>query len=500
MRALVLSFGMVSGPAVAGVLVATLGPGGAIAIDAATFAASAVALSRLRPEVVERAAAAAPAFLDELREGFAEIRQRAWVRGFLVVLFVYSVVVLPSIFVLGPVLAEEELGGVGAWAVITAAFGIGSIAGDLLILRCKPARPLLWSALGFTVASSQALIIGSGLPVGAIAGLEALTGVAVSAGFGLWETTLQEQIPEHAISRVSSVDHLVSIGLMPIGLTLAGPVAEVIGLHETLLLETAIGLPVAACLLLVPGVRTIRRGRVGARGRRPGARLALRGPDAVELHGGVDALELALADEGPVEAAGVPERLAGRVVGHDGARAGDPRDPAREVHGPPEPVARPGDRGPRGDADPQLREVLALRLRGGQERVGGRDDGRGVRRDEQHGVPDALDEAHGRLDDLGGELPEPLRDPLELVGRELLAQAGEADEVREGHGDLPRAGQRARLALVRGDDLLAHGVVQVDAEHLLHERARQGDEAVGHRRRRPARAASPRPPGRSPSP
>ncbi len=265
LRALVASFGMVSGPAAAGVLVALLGPGGALAVDAATFAASALALARLRPAVAARATDDAAAFLDQLRAGFAEIRRRPWVQGFLVVLCVYSVVVLPAIFVLGPVLAERELGGVRAWAVITAAFGLGSITGDLLILRFKPRRPLLWSGIGFTVASAQALIIGSGLPVAGIAALEAVTGVAVAAGWGLWETTLQEQIPEHAISRVSSYDYLVSVGAMPIGLTLAGPVAEVIGLHETLVLQTAIGLPVALAVLLVPGVRTLRTGFKKAR-------------------------------------------------------------------------------------------------------------------------------------------------------------------------------------------------------------------------------------------
>jgi predicted MFS family arabinose efflux permease len=265
MRALVLSFGMVTGPAIAGVLVATIGPGGAIAIDAATFAASSVALARLRPGALARLEADRTAsMLADLRAGFAEIRRRAWVQGFLVVLFVYSVAVLPAIFVLGPVLAEEEMGGVGAWAIITAAFGAGSVVGDLLILRFKPSRPLLWAGLGFTVASCQALVIGSGLPVGVIAGLEAVTGVAVSAGFGLWETTLQEQIPEHAISRVASVDHLVSIGLMPIGLLLAGPLAALIGIHETLYLETAIGVPVALAVLLLPEVRSIRRGRPAA--------------------------------------------------------------------------------------------------------------------------------------------------------------------------------------------------------------------------------------------
>ena len=261
MRSLISSFGLVSGPALAGVLVALLGPGGALAVDAVTFAASALALSRLRPAVAVRVDEGDPAFLAQLKGGLAEVRSRPWVQGFLVVICVYSVVVLPAVFVLGPVLADRELGGVGAWALIVAAFGVGSIAGDLLILRFKPARPLLWAGIGFTVASTQALIIGSGLPVGAIAALEAVTGVAVTAGFGLWETTLQEQIPEHAISRVSSYDFLVSVGAMPIGLTLAGPISEQLGLHETLALQTAIGLPVALGLLLVPGVRTITRGR-----------------------------------------------------------------------------------------------------------------------------------------------------------------------------------------------------------------------------------------------
>ncbi len=261
LRSLVLSFGMVSGPAVAGVLVATLGPGGAIAIDSATFGASAVALARLRPAAIERLDDEDLAFLAQLKAGFAEVRSRRWVQGFLGVMVTYHVVVLPSIYVLGPVLADRELGGVGAWAAITAAFGIGSIAGDLAILRFKPRRPLVWSALGFTIASTQAAIIGSGLPVAGIAAFEALTGVAVSAGFGLWETTLQEQIPEHAISRVSSYDFLSSVGAMPIGLTLAGPLAAVLGLHTTLVLETVVGLPVALTVLLMGEVRTITRGR-----------------------------------------------------------------------------------------------------------------------------------------------------------------------------------------------------------------------------------------------
>jgi predicted MFS family arabinose efflux permease len=82
-------------------------------------------------------------------------------------------------------------------------FGLGAIVGDLLVLRIRPSRPLLVAAVAFVVASCQAIIIGSGLPIPAIAALEAVTGVAVTVGFTLWETSLQQEIPEHALSRVS---------------------------------------------------------------------------------------------------------------------------------------------------------------------------------------------------------------------------------------------------------------------------------------------------------
>ena len=259
LRSLVLSGGLVIGPAIAGVLVVLVGPGGAIAFDAATFAASSVALALLRPRTVERVDVTEPTLLRGLREGFAEVRARPWVQIFLAVLCMYHVVVLPAIYVLGPVLAERELDGAQTWAIVTAGFGLGAILGNVLVLHWKPSRPLLVAAGAFVVASCQAAIVGSGLSVWGIAGLEAITGVAVSVGFTLWETTLQEQIPEHAISRVSSYDYLVSVGLMPVGLAPAGPLEAAVGLHELLALQTAIAVPIALAALAIPAVRSLRR-------------------------------------------------------------------------------------------------------------------------------------------------------------------------------------------------------------------------------------------------
>jgi predicted MFS family arabinose efflux permease len=200
-----------------------------------------------------------PDFLSGLKGGWREVRSRSWVLAGLGSLFGYHVIVLPAIFVLGPVLANEDLGGPQAWAVITAAFGVGGVVGNLILLRWRPPRPMLISLSLLVVASCQAAIIGSGLPVPAIAALEAVTGVAVAGYFTLWEVSLQEQIPEHALSRVSSYDFLVSVGSVPLGTAIAGPVSEAVGLRPTMFGMTALGIAFALACLSVPGVRALRR-------------------------------------------------------------------------------------------------------------------------------------------------------------------------------------------------------------------------------------------------
>jgi hypothetical protein len=171
----------------------------------------------------------------------------------------YHLVVLPSVFALGPVLADDELGGPAAWAAISAGFGAGCVVGQLILLRWRPAFAVRTSAACLIVASCQAAIIGSGLPVAAIAGLEAVAGVCVTAYFTLWETSIQEHIPPAAVSRVGSYDLFVATGLLPVGTAIAGPVAAEVGLQETLVGMSVIGIAVALLILSVPSVRALPR-------------------------------------------------------------------------------------------------------------------------------------------------------------------------------------------------------------------------------------------------
>jgi MFS family permease len=254
------SLASVAGPALAGLIIAIGGPGHAIALDAITFALSAACLLALKPHAGD-----APAhededrFLARLRTGWREVRVRAWLSWGLAAMAAYHVFVLPAVFALGPALAEQELSGASSWAAIVACFGVGTLAGNLLALRVRPGRPVLVAAVALVGACTQAAIIGSGMGTAGIAALMLLAGVAVSLFFTLWDTSLQEQIPPHAVSRVSSYDFTVSLGLMPLGMALAGPVAAELGLHTTLRLMSAAGVAVALAWLAVPDVRRVRR-------------------------------------------------------------------------------------------------------------------------------------------------------------------------------------------------------------------------------------------------
>jgi len=266
LRGLTFSLANVAGPAIAGVLIGFAGgPGSALVFDAATFLVSVLLLLPLRPAVVTRAAAAdrhdAPAsFRASLRGGWQEVRSRSWVVGYLGGFSVYHAMVLPAIFVVGPVLMQDHYDGARSWAVVTALFGIGNILGDVLLLAWRPAYALRVGALMLVGASCQAAIIGSHLPVWGIGLLELLTGVCVTGMFTLWETSLGEHIPPTSLSRVSSYDYLSSTGMIPLGNVVVGGMAALLGIYPTLMVMTVVGITAALVVVSIPSVRRLPRG------------------------------------------------------------------------------------------------------------------------------------------------------------------------------------------------------------------------------------------------
>jgi len=247
---------MVVGPVVAGVLVAVIGAGGALAVDAGTFAVSAATLALLR---VVRPVVPAPreSFLRELAAGWGEVRSRGWVWATILSFSGYHALVLPALFVLGPIVAAESRGGATAWGVISAGFGVGAVLGSLLALRWRPPRPGFVIALGLLVSSTQAAIVTTTWPTAVVAALEAVTGVTVALTFTVWESALQRHIPMAAQARVSSFDYLGSLTLMPLGYVVMGPLAPVVGVQRLAVVATVASMLVCAAVLANGSLRRL---------------------------------------------------------------------------------------------------------------------------------------------------------------------------------------------------------------------------------------------------
>ena len=152
------SLAFVVGPAVAGVIAATTNPGIVFVVDAVTFAVSATSLALLRLSRSRRAGERQSFFAD-LKGGWHELVSHTWLWVIVAWASAFLCFVVAPYMTLGPVIAEESLGGAAAWGMIAAGWGAGTLAGGLIALRWKPLRPMLvCCAAVLLIAPAMALL------------------------------------------------------------------------------------------------------------------------------------------------------------------------------------------------------------------------------------------------------------------------------------------------------------------------------------------------------
>jgi MFS family permease len=254
LRATAMSAGEILGPVLAGVLVASAGAGWAIAVDAATYAASAALLVALRVSPV--GPRAPTSFWHELRDGWGAFRARTWVWSF-VACAALANVVWGAWQTLGPVVADRDLGGAAVWGTILAAMGVGALAGSVLAVRAHPSRPLLVASLVGLLMVVPMALLAAGAPAALVALGATGAGASMMLGNSLWESTLQRKVPPEALSRVSSYDWFGSFAFNPLGLILWGPLSALIGISAALWVACALLLVSSLAMLSVADIRRL---------------------------------------------------------------------------------------------------------------------------------------------------------------------------------------------------------------------------------------------------
>jgi MFS family permease len=257
LRSLGSSASFIGGAAIGGLIVAATSPGVGIAVDAASFFLAALFLAMIRLPASLRMEASN--LLAELAVGWREFVSRAWLWSIVLQFGFVNAIQLGTEGVLGPAIAKDHLGGAAAWGLILTAESIGLVLGGLILLRLRPRRLLLAATLGYLLTVPFLLGLAGPAPLVALVALAALAGVGIETFGILWETTFQQEIPEEKYSRVSSYDALGSWLLIPLGVAIAGPTAELIGTRATILAAAAISVTATLAVLFVRDVRTITR-------------------------------------------------------------------------------------------------------------------------------------------------------------------------------------------------------------------------------------------------
>ncbi|MDQ2965875.1 MAG: MFS transporter [Chloroflexota bacterium] len=245
------------GAALGGLVVAATSPGIGVAVDAASFLLAAVftAMIRLPSELRMEASN----FFAELGEGWREFSSRPWLWVIVLQFGFVNAIEQGTQAVLGPAIAKDHFGGAAGWGLVLTAQAIGLIAGGLLLLRLRPRRILLAATFGVLLTIPFLLALAVPFPLAGVVAVAALAGIGMEIFGILWDTTMQQEIPEEKLSRVYSYDGLGSFVLIPLGLAVAGPVAEAFGTRPTILGAAAISLTATLAVLFVRDVRTISR-------------------------------------------------------------------------------------------------------------------------------------------------------------------------------------------------------------------------------------------------
>ncbi|WP_067901917.1 MFS transporter [Nocardia vaccinii] len=236
------NFSCLAGPAIAGGIVLALGPGWAVAMDAATYLASALLLMPLwrnveRPQPT--AAGDRPGLRTELMQGWHALRSRRWIGAYVLEGLCFQAG-FAVFFTLGPLLLAHSGTGAGGWGVLVTAFGAGSLAGSIFSLHVQPARPLSTGQFGFAVTIPAMVLLGITDSLFVLVPLTFLAAAGFATTDTFFGTTLQRKVPDSELGRVSAFAMIGSSALRPFGYLIAGGAAAALGTSVTLFSVAAV--------------------------------------------------------------------------------------------------------------------------------------------------------------------------------------------------------------------------------------------------------------------
>ncbi|WP_315095703.1 MFS transporter [uncultured Cellulomonas sp.] len=233
------------GPGVAGLLIAAVGTGWVFLINAVTFFATILALTRMRTSELSPMPTTARA-KGQLREGIAYVRGRSDILVIMVVVGVVSTFGL-NFQLTSAMMARSEFGkGAGEYGILGSVLAIGSLTGALLAARRERPRVrlVIGSAFAFGITTGVMALMPTYLTFALACipvGLASLTMMTAA------NATIQLSTDPAVRGRVMALYMMVFLGATPIGSPIVGWIGETYGPRW------AIGIGSISALLVATG-------------------------------------------------------------------------------------------------------------------------------------------------------------------------------------------------------------------------------------------------------
>jgi MFS family permease len=221
------------GAAIGGPIVAFIGSGTALIVDAGTYATSALLLAQIDVESIARAGAG---FFRELKEGWGAFVEQTWVWVLVLYISLYFLITYAPFFVLGPYVAQHSMDGAKSWFPVVIGEGVGAVLGALVGLKWRPRMPMVTTGVFLMVSAVQNLILAFHPTTLLLTPAAAGSGFAFALGSIVWDTTLQRSIPPEKLARVASYGWMGAMVFLPAGYALAGPISMSIGIRTYLVI------------------------------------------------------------------------------------------------------------------------------------------------------------------------------------------------------------------------------------------------------------------------
>jgi MFS family permease len=257
-RGISMKGGEIAGPGIAGLIIVTIGTHATYLTTCFFFLIGALLILRVRENPRETISSPKTSFVTEVREGLRVVWYYKWITAMIIMATFQLMMVVGVEMVLLPVITKRDFGTAAVYATAAALFSLGGVISAIISIKSKTKRPGTVSVVvwGLFIFAPLVLAFPSSRELIFLAYFVA--GFSVGPWEAFWNTQVQREVPAEYQARVFSIDFMGTVGLLPLGMALAGPMANLFGERPLLIGVAVFHLLICAAVLFVPGVKEMK--------------------------------------------------------------------------------------------------------------------------------------------------------------------------------------------------------------------------------------------------